>query len=1178
MTKQSTIDKELLDIGTTWKLINNQNGVVEVRILQKDKWGSVVSGYFDNADEFEKSIVRMDRNKDVKAIYVTLNPILPALLSRASNRLSGIGKKSPTTSDDDIVCRTTILIDADPYRPSEIGSTDAEMAAAIAKRDEVVEYLYSLGFPPFVKGNSGNGAHALGKIDLPNDGASRQLISDFLECLNWKFGTTPKEIAEAKRQFAQGKINVGIDTTVFNAARITKVFGTKVRKGDDTAERPHRYAELTSVPDSFDVIPTELLEIVAQEWRDYQSSLLSKTNTRQHRVKPQSPTLNDWSATVEGVERWLSDHGVALGDRDAYSKNGFEYKWSVDCITCNGAHKDGAELFWGTNKGLGYKCHHNTCKGQSWQDVRNILDPNRNTKSSHSDNYISPDEFEALLNTPSLTIDGILDNIKSIGTDGTLQPGERKAKIIQELGQAIGDTDRMNHAIVIDALAAIDAGFTKTDARSFIVSCIASAKSRKTQAQQQARQQQKQQQQATRQQLQLPVINVDAVHLRDVVADGIDAIVQGNVKNPHIFVRSGALVRIAKDEREQHVIQELNHSSALSELSKLADWITIKFDDQKNEVETPAFPPAQAVNAILAEGEWRGVLPLVGIVNSPVFTKTGYLHSQPGYDKQSKLFYTGGVTVGSMSVEEAKSLILDDLLVDFPFVDAASRAHAIGYMLLSFVRDLIDGPTPNHLTVSPTPGTGKGTLINACAYPALGHDIPSMTEARDDEEWRKRFTTEFLGGSTHTLIDNVNHALDSGVLALAWTQPEWKDRFLGGNREARFPIRTIWAMTGNNVNMSQELARRSVWIRLDSSLEKPWEKVGFKHKNLMEWVRSNRDNLATAAIVLIQAWINAGMPKFKGRAKGSYESWANVIGGILQTVGIDGFLDNENALYETVVSDADLMRDWVKAWWEKQEHLRGIEELASKKACEKYALSTQQLFKLASHSDDPAENKTGDWRNLLGDMLNSSKERGRQTLLGNILNSHRDQVIAGYKICYEKTQNGSKYWRLERQVEPQVEPQNQGSTKNYGENQPQVEPSEPFFALEHEEAEKISTLFQQGVSEKEKNIFSSNGTSSEKGSLGSTQQLDIEPPTEEKQAKSQVEPQFLVEPQQCNADIINTLESQIFSNADAKNVWRWLTGRDNDPDGFPAVLSSAQRLSATHPSIINAVMQMDPQL
>lgn len=42
--------------------------------------------------------------------------------------------------------------------------------------------------------------------------------------------------------------------------------------------------------------------------------------------------------------------------------------------------------------------------------------------------------------------------------------------------------------------------------------------------------------------------------------------------------------------------------------------------------------------------------------------------------------------------------------------------------------------------------------------------------------------------------------------------------------------------------------------------------------------------------------------------------------------------------------------------------------------------------------------------------------------------------------------------------------------------------------------------------------------------------------------------------------IIDELEEQIYKNRDAKNVWRWLTGRDSSPAALPAVKESAKRL------------------
>jgi hypothetical protein len=373
----------------TWDLFKRDSGVVEVRAILKvqdrnpawEGWGDIVSGYFDDYESFAECVTQLESAKQTAGTYITLNPVMPALLGRAKNRLIAAGKKAPTTADDDIISRRTLLIDADPFRPAGISSTNKEMEAAIEKASEVAAYLHSLGFPEFYRGNSGNGGHLIGLIDLPNDAEAKQLISDFLDSLNWKFGTVPSDNGEAKRQFSQEVINVGIDTTVFNAARIGKLYGTATRKGDHSKERPHRRAKLTRIPADPQVIPVELLELVAQEYRSHKAQ---QNQARQNQAQPShrhAPSTNsyrstaDWCDTVDGVEGWLRDHGVSLSNRDAYTSDGYQYKWLVDCLTSGGAHRDGAAIMWGAGKGLGYKCHHNGCKGQGWTDVRNLIDP-----------------------------------------------------------------------------------------------------------------------------------------------------------------------------------------------------------------------------------------------------------------------------------------------------------------------------------------------------------------------------------------------------------------------------------------------------------------------------------------------------------------------------------------------------------------------------------------------------------------------------------------------------------------------------------------------------------------------------------------------------------------------------------------------------------------------------------
>jgi hypothetical protein len=74
-----------------------------------------------------------------------------------------------------------------------------------------------------------------------------------------------------------------------------------------------------------------------------------------------------------------------------------------------------------------------------------------------------------------------------------------------------------------------------------------------------------------------------------------------------------------------------------------------------------------------------------------------------------------------MPLEEARALLLEECLGDFPFDDEGSKAHAVAAMLQPFVRELIAGPTPLYLIDAPARGTGKGLVANVIASVALGY-------------------------------------------------------------------------------------------------------------------------------------------------------------------------------------------------------------------------------------------------------------------------------------------------------------------------------------------------------------------------------------------------------------------------------------------------------------------------
>ena len=119
--------------------------VVEVRALT-DQYTH--SGYFSDPALLVRAVEPLDTDSPVHGIYVTLNEVNPALLSRRANRIKmRLGKKDSTTSDADIRRRHWLPVDIDPLRPSGVSSTDEEHGLALAKADEVARWIAGLGFP-----------------------------------------------------------------------------------------------------------------------------------------------------------------------------------------------------------------------------------------------------------------------------------------------------------------------------------------------------------------------------------------------------------------------------------------------------------------------------------------------------------------------------------------------------------------------------------------------------------------------------------------------------------------------------------------------------------------------------------------------------------------------------------------------------------------------------------------------------------------------------------------------------------------------------------------------------------------------------------------------------------------------------------------------------------------------
>jgi putative DNA primase/helicase len=393
----------------------------------------------------------------------------------------------------------------------------------------------------------------------------------------------------------------------------------------------------------------------------------------------------------------------------------------------------------------------------------------------------------------------------------------------------------------------------------------------------------------------LPWIEANQPNLCIVTAGAWQALQQANTPSPHYFRHGGELVRLECDDKAHLYPAELTSDRLRHELARIANW---HVEDAETGRRSIVKPPADVVRDVLATP--NPPLPVLRrLVEVPVFGPDGTLQTDPGYHPASRTYYqpASGFTLEAVpetpnpeDISFARTLILDEVLVDFPFVGEADRAHAMGLSLLPMCRDLIDGPTPLHLIEAPGAGSGKSLLAEVCLFPTIGHRVGTLSPGRNEEEWRKSITMVLRKGHEAIWIDNINQPLRSGDLAAALTSPMWEDRILGQSTAVRVPVRCTWLATANNPVLSEELTRRSVRIRIDPKVDRPWMREGFHHENLREWVHTHRATLVWASLTLVQAWLAAGRPYPGVKPLGSYESWSRTIGGILQVAEIGGFL------------------------------------------------------------------------------------------------------------------------------------------------------------------------------------------------------------------------------------------------------------------------------------------------
>lgn len=406
----------------------------------------------------------------------------------------------------------------------------------------------------------------------------------------------------------------------------------------------------------------------------------------------------------------------------------------------------------------------------------------------------------------------------------------------------------------------------------------------------------------------------------------IDEAIAAFADHPDVFHRGGALVHVIVDQGKLANITRPPGAprivplplARLRELmSDAATWLKTTEEGLK-----PAHPPDWAVRGVEARGTWPALRPLETVVEAPALRPDGTVLDLAGYDDATGLLLRPSALFPTVPEKPTRSdamravATLLDVVADFPFASEAHRSAWLSAVLTPLARFAFRGPAPLHLIDANVRGAGKSLLADTVAEIVLGRPMARMAPSEDDAEERKRITSLALAGDRLVLIDNVAGELGTPSLDAALTATEWRDRLLGTNTTLTWPLLCTWYATGNNVILNGDTSRRCVHIRIESPDEHPEDLGGFRHSDLLGWIRQNRPELVTAALTVLRAYSVAGRPDMGLTRWGSFEGWSRLVRQAVVWAGqADPGLTREELRRESD-RDASALADLIAGWKE----------------------------------------------------------------------------------------------------------------------------------------------------------------------------------------------------------------------------------------------------------------------
>jgi hypothetical protein len=399
---------------------------------------------------------------------------------------------------------------------------------------------------------------------------------------------------------------------------------------------------------------------------------------------------------------------------------------------------------------------------------------------------------------------------------------------------------------------------------------------------------------------QRPIIRVEAGEGHRHVLEAIAAL----KSDPDLYHRNHGLVHVvgAPAPRDGDrapiaagtpIVRPMAASTLWERASRAARWL--KWDGRSDGL-VRCDPSTAVLAAVLSRGEYPGLRHLAGILEAPFYRPDGTLAFGAGWDDATGFLLCPGADFAPPAArptqEESAAALgeLREVFEDFPHVTESSRMVPVSGVLTLLARPAILGAVPAIAFDASTRGSGKTRQADAVSLIALGRILPPLSYPAEVEELEKIMGALALAGVAATKFDNVDVRFGGGPVDRVLTASDTTTfRVLGKSETPELAWRALLMITGNNLEIRGDTARRMLVSRLESPLENPEERdeSTFRHPDLLGWVREHRVRLVRAGLTVLRGWECAGRPRSGARLDGTpwatktwgggFEAWSGIV-------------------------------------------------------------------------------------------------------------------------------------------------------------------------------------------------------------------------------------------------------------------------------------------------------------